>query len=68
MKRRSRRTELKFVCERVIEKDKRIVSKGRHHKRRGLCERLLRAVCLLYQLVCLFVCCLEEIQGQGEKN
>ena len=40
-------TELKFVCERIRESDKRIVRDGRRQNRRGLCERLLGAVCLL---------------------
>ena len=47
MKRRSRRTEITFVCERIRELDKRIVSEGRRQKRRGLCKRLMGAVCLL---------------------
>ena len=35
------------------ESDKSKVREGRRQKRRGLCERLLGAVCLLQQFVCL---------------
>ena len=45
MKRRSSEQKLNLCAK---ESDKRIVSEGRRQKRRGLCKRLLGAVCLLF--------------------